>query len=194
MKSFQDIHWHKKDYNRTFPDGPSMIFVGATGDISFWDTAWVDATLEKIKLYPQHIFIFLTKKPNIYLRAIWDFFPKNCWFGASALNGNEVSTYQDHLFQKAGYVRFLSIEPIEEEINIDLLSPDSVDWIILGGQSGPGEKFYPNGEWVGRLWEYTRRHDIALFVKDNFRMKTNNGIKSIKEVVGHIREWPEAKE
>lgn len=195
MKSFQDIHWHTKDYNRTLPDEPSMIFVGATGDVSFWNDDWIGKAIEKIWNYSQHIFIFLTKNPNIYCVNEFDNAPYNCWFGASALNENEVTTYQDTLFSFQNRTTFLSIEPIEEEIKLDHFEPTAIDWLIIGGQTGPGEKFYPSGKWVGELWEYTRKHDIPIFFKDNFKMKTDNGIKTIKEALKtKIQEWPEAKE
>jgi protein gp37 len=83
----------------------------------------------------------------------------------------------------------LSIEPIEEEILLDHFEPTAINWIILGGQSGPGEKFYPSLRWLFELSDFCIDNGIPLFIKDNFKFESDVGIfKPTKR-----QEWPEVK-
>jgi protein gp37 len=59
-------------------------------------------------------------------------------------------------------VRFLSVEPLLEDIgSLDLTG---IDWVIVGGESGPGARpMQP--EWVRSIREQCRRFCVPFFFK-----------------------------
>src|SRR5205807_4492569 len=67
-----------------------------------------------------------------------------------------------HLAQASAKVRFLSIEPLLEDLGeIDL---SGIDWVIVGGESGPGARPM-NKEWVLSIREQCRSYGIPFFFK-----------------------------
>lgn len=68
--------------------------------------------------------------------------------------------------------RFLSIEPLLEDLgDIDL---SGVNWIIIGGESGPGARPFAV-EWAGALISVARRYGVSVFVKQLGRKPTLGG-------------------
>jgi len=62
-------------------------------------------------------------------------FPKNVWLGISVVTPLEVARDVPKLQAIPAYVRFLSMEPLLEEIPMeDHL--DGISWVIVGGESG----------------------------------------------------------
>src|SRR4030042_2058621 len=115
------------NFEKKFPKKPSRIFINSMSDICFWEVKWVEIVLDKIKEYPQHKFLFLTKEPKIYFQ--YDFIYYNCWLGVTITNNNELSTYQDNLRMFKNRT-FISLEPIQEEINIKIFDKESFRWLI----------------------------------------------------------------
>lgn len=79
-------------------------------------------------------------------------------------------------------IRFLSIEPLLEEIyNLKL---DGIDWVIVGGESGPKAR-QMNKEWVFKIKEQCDDENIPFFFKQwgtwgadgKKRSKKANGIE-----------------
>jgi hypothetical protein len=59
-------------------------------------------------------------------------------------------------------VKFLSIEPLLEDLQtVDLTG---IDWVIVGGESGPGARPM-RLEWVNSLLRDCRRHGVPFFFK-----------------------------
>lgn len=114
---------------------PSRIFVSDMGDLfgEWVPSNWISKVLEIVKLCPQQTFLFLTKNPRRYLGFE---FPDNCWIGATINVKRDVDTLMRNLALEDAIarVKFISFEPLYEEIQIDL-SP--FQWIIIGGQSNP---------------------------------------------------------
>jgi len=190
MKNFEDVSFIEKNYVKSFPKQPSMIFVNALSDVFYWPPAWIEKMFARILQHPEHIFVVLSKKPVIY--QSWKDcheIPENIWFGATCLDGNEVSTYQDHLFPFQNNTKFLSLEPIREEIPVELFDPEAIDWIIIGGQSGPGKKFYPSIAWVAKLVLFCERNEIPLFFKDNLLIDASGVIQKPTKRY----QWPQVK-
>jgi hypothetical protein len=77
--------------------------------------------------------------------------------------------------------RFVSIEPITGEINLDL-ALEPVEWIIVGAETGnwPG-KARPYKEWLGKLVEYARRKNVPILLKDSEELRDVWGDKLIQE-------------
>ena len=81
--------------------------------------------------------------------------------GVSVENCDYVSRI-DHLRRTNAYVKFLSIEPLLGPIRkLDL---HGIDWVIVGGESGPGA--HPmEKEWVIDIRDQCVRSDVAFFFK-----------------------------
>ena len=68
----------------------------------------------------------------------------------------------DHLRQAPARVRFLSIEPLLEDLGkIDL---SGIAWVIVGGESGPGARPMKR-EWVVNIRRQCRMQGVPFFFK-----------------------------
>lgn len=167
----------KQNFNREFPKKPSRIFVNSMSEISYWEPEWMEKVLNKIKEYPQHRFLFLTKKLEIYKRYN---FPFNCYLGVTITN--ETNMKELNKISKATSYNFLSIEPILEKIDIDafMYIPD---WIIIGAETGNQKnKITPKKEWIENIRMFCQYNNIPYFEKN-----------SIQKIVDRdlIQEYPE---
>ncbi|MDI3548153.1 MAG: hypothetical protein PWR10_1805 [Halanaerobiales bacterium] len=149
---------------------PAKIFVSSMGDL-FGDWVpdeWIEAVLDIVRGCPQHTFQFLTKNPDRYYN--WFTFdmkniPDNIWIGAGADNATDAHTRSGTLGFMGAKVKFLSLEPLLENV-VEYVEWESLDWVIVGAQTGPGAK-KPKKEWVENIISYCRAYDIPVFLKDN---------------------------
>ncbi len=159
-------HWEESNFQRAMPRKPSRIFVNSMSDVADWEAAWLATVLDRIKEYPQHIFLFLTKHPLAYDGFA---FSDNCWLGVSIPNQAYMETFSDDLFETTWdekYKMFLSVEPIEEPI-VFYVKPD---WIIVGAETGNRrERVVPELAWLQGIYDFGREHGIPLFFKDSLR-------------------------
>jgi len=145
---------------------PSRIFVGSTmelfGDwVKYW---WLKTVFDFAILYPQHTFIFLTKKPENLIK--WSPFPDNCWVGVSATNADMYWDAWHGLKEVEAKVKFISIEPFLNGIAQPVIGiiRGGINWLIIGSQTQPVK--HPPREWVDEIIEATDRGRIPLFVKE----------------------------
>ena len=151
-------HWVEKNFNRAMPRKPSRIFVDSMSDVAFWKAEWWQRVMGRIAENLQHTFIFLTKSPVIYHMML---FPDNCWLGVTATTKKEIEHYQDTL---VGNIRFVSIEPILEQINPEIFCGHYLSWVILGAETGNRRgKVIPPREWIEPFLSLP----IPLFMKSN---------------------------
>jgi protein gp37 len=84
------------------------------------------------------------------------------WWGVSVENRKHGLPRIDHLRQAPAGLRFLSIEPLLEDLGqIDLTD---IHWVIVGGESGPGARPM-NKDWVLSLRDQCRRANVPFFFK-----------------------------
>jgi len=86
----------------------------------------------------------------------------NVWFGVSVENRRHGLPRIDALRRTPAAHRFLSVEPLLEDLgDLDLCS---IDWVIVGGESGPGAR--PMEEaWVLDILSQCRRDGVPFFFK-----------------------------
>jgi protein gp37 len=98
--------------------------------------------------------------PHIPPGAIW--WPlSNVWLGVSVEDGIRKHRI-DLLRDTPAMSRFLSIEPLLEDIGeLDLRG---IDWVIIGGESGPGARPF-NLEWAREIIAQCKAAGVAVFVK-----------------------------
>jgi len=84
------------------------------------------------------------------------------WWGVSVENKKHGLPRIDHLRAASPAMAFLSIEPLLEDIGtIDLTD---IDWVIVGGESGPGARPMA-AEWVLSIRDQCYRNDVPFFFK-----------------------------
>lgn len=148
------------------------IFVNSMSDL-FLDeipTEFIKQVFDVMKRAHWHTFQVLTKR-SARLAELGRELPwsPNIWMGVSVEN-HDCTFRIDHLRDCGAQVKFLSMEP--------LLGPtpglrlQGIDWVIVGGESGPGAR--PMQEaWVVEIKEQCLRADVPFFFKQwgGFRKK-----------------------
>ena len=61
-------------------------------------------------------------------------------------------------------VKFLSVEPLIGEVKNLYLK--NIDWVIVGGESGPGARPVKK-EWVERVLRECKKYDVPFFFKQS---------------------------
>jgi protein gp37 len=121
---------------------------------------------------PQHIYQFLTKRAE-RLAELSDLMPwsKNVWAGVT-VEATEYKYRIELLRQTKANIKFLSLEPLLEDIGkLDLTG---IDWVITGGESGPGARPI-NADWVRNIREQCIEQNVPFFFKQwgGFNKKKN---------------------
>ena len=118
-----------------------------------------------------HIFQILTKRPG---RAVswWDKYkqdfpegwPPNVWIGTSV----ETQKYAPRLTvlsRLPAPIRFVSVEPLLEPVDLrPWLSAGALQWVIVGGESGPRARFI-HADWVRRIRDDCHGVGVHFFFK-----------------------------
>jgi len=110
------------------------------------------------------LFQVLTKRPErIYVLnkklPIW---PDNVWSGITM----DVADRINHIVHFPAKVRFLSYEPLFTVINPTVMNfrANKVDWVIVGGESGPGARPM-NLDWVRGIRDQCKAEGVKFFFK-----------------------------
>lgn len=120
---------------------PTMYFVNSMSDL-FQDAVpegFIDRVMEVIRLTPQHTYQILTKRSQI----MRDYFstrsvPANAWLGVSVEDQKYGKPRIGDLAAITAQTRFLSIEPLLEDLGA--LDLSGIHWVIVGGESGHGAR------------------------------------------------------
>lgn len=84
------------------------------------------------------------------------------WFGVSIENRKHGLPRLNALRDTRAAVRFLSVEPLLEDLGV--LDLSGIDWVIVGGESGP--KARPmHQEWVVNIQRQCRAQGVSFFFK-----------------------------
>lgn len=149
---------------------PRRIFVNSMSDLFHKDVpdeyiAKVFAVMQEAK---QHVFQVLTKRPERMKRFLSrgilpDVMPKmhHIWLGTSVENA-DYAWRADMLRATPAAVRFLSLEPLLGHIPALVLR--DMDWVIVGGESGPGAREL-NPDWVRDIRDDCAAMSIPFFFK-----------------------------
>lgn len=114
-----------------------------------------------------HVFQVLTKRHDRLHELLagelaWMGLLPNAWFGVSVEDRRYGLPRIDSLRETPSAVRFLSIEPLLEDLGpLDLRG---IDWVIVGGESGPRARPM-HEEWVLSIRDQCRRQKVAFFFK-----------------------------
>jgi len=222
---------------------PQKVFVNSMSDLFHEDvpTDFVDQVFAIMALAKEHTFQILTKRPAEMRRYLESKDPcclasaapekypcsasyiedrpwplPNVWLGVSAENQACADERIPILLQTPAAVRFLSVEPLLERIDIghylemvrpagqDLWRPPlpeyseiekSIEWVIIGGESGPGARPC-NVEWIRDIVRQCRAAGVPPFVKQLGAFATGHpwlsgaGFSFHDRKGGDPSEWP----
>lgn len=143
---------------------PRRIFVNSMSDLFHEDVeeSFIARVFEVMRSCPWHQFQVLTKRPEraveMARRLPW---PTNVWMGTSV--ENVMYTHRARTLRKVpAQIRFLSVEPLLGRI--PKLPLEGIDWVIVGGESGPGARPM-EAEWVTEIRDRCLEHGVAFFFK-----------------------------
>jgi len=194
---FSDVVIYREELNKIAKiKKPSKIFIGSMADVFHEkvDDFDLEMMMLDIEKYPQHIFQFLTKRPERMLNFFNDYYDEylcpllhhpNIWLGVSVCNKSELLKIDILKSIEHVPVKFISFEPLLEDVGeLDLTG---IDWVIVGGETGAGAREM-KPKWVLNILEQCVFKKISFFFKQwgSFTMK-NGGekIHSIKPYYGY---------
>ena len=140
------------------------VFVNSMSDL-FHEQVPLDFITEvfaTMSATPQHTFQVLTKRSRrlagVSGSLLW---PTNVWMGVS-IESDRYTFRADHLRATGAAVKFLSVEPMLGPVpSLDLTG---LDWVIAGGESGPGARPV-DPAWVRALRDRCVRRGVKFFFK-----------------------------
>ena len=152
---------------------PRLVFMPSMGDLFHEQVP--DAVVQRVILrclcaakQVPHVFLLLTKRPERMVEALMLGEPNPAiWAGTTCENGARAVERLPYLarLKAAGWKTFVSCEPWLETGGppvwlLDL--PQSVDWVILGGETGPGARKIGSAI---RIVAEAEHHGIPVFIK-----------------------------
>jgi protein gp37 len=148
---------------------PKMVFVNSMSDLFHEDVPddYMLKVAEVMRLANWHTYQILTKRSERLrdtLRGELQPLAKlsHIWWGVSVENRKHGLPRIDHLRAAPAAVRFLSVEPLLEDLgDIDLTG---ISWVIVGGESGPGARPMKE-EWVRSIRDQCRKAKVPFFFK-----------------------------
>jgi protein gp37 len=146
-----------------------MIFVNSMSDL-FHDAVPLDfirMVFEVMALANWHTYQVLTKRAERMREIVARLPPAlqkqpHVWLGVSVENREQASLRIRHLQRTNAAIRFLSIEPLLEDIGKPDL--DGIDWVIVGGESGFRARAMEK-VWVRSIRDRCKKENIAFFFK-----------------------------
>ncbi len=148
---------------------PRRIFVNSMSDL-FHDQVPDDFIMEVAKVMVEanwHIYQILTKRSvrmSELLRTRLKFAAgqQHIWWGVSVEDRRYGLPRIEDLRSAPAFTRFLSVEPLLEDLGLINLS--KIHWVIVGGESGYGARPMER-RWVVSIRKQCRDHGVPFFFK-----------------------------
>lgn len=148
---------------------PRMVFVNSMSDL-FHDRVpddYIEQVADVMVKANWHTYQVLTKRADRLQQLLSGKLCRaaaaaNIWWGVSVENKKYGLPRIDFLRQTPAQVRFLSIEPLLEDLGE--LNLSRIHWAIVGGESGRGARPMER-EWVLSILRQCRVQDVRFFFK-----------------------------
>lgn len=148
---------------------PKRVFVNSMSDLFHEDVpiGYIERVVEVMRRTGWHTYQVLTKRADRLhellsgpLRAAAEL--PHVWWGVSVENRQHGLPRLELLRRTPAQVRFLSVEPLLEDLgDLDLTG---IDWVIVGGESGHGARPMDR-EWVRRVRDRCAAAGVPFFFK-----------------------------
>jgi protein gp37 len=144
---------------------PTTYFVNSMSDLFHEQVpdSYIDQIFDVIRQTRRHTYQILTKRAD----RMASYFkrrevPRNTWLGVSVEDKKHGVPRINYLRQVGARVRFLSVEPLLEDVGpLDLRG---IHWVIVGGESGP--KARPmQPQWADSVRRQCKTQGVAFFFK-----------------------------
>ncbi len=143
---------------------PKRIFVNSMSDLFHQDVPaeYIQDVFAVMRRADWHQYQVLTKRSErlLELSPVIKWSPQ-IWMGVSVENADYVYRI-DQLRATAAHVKFLSLEPLLGPLR--KLNLRGIDWIIVGGESGPGARPVDRS-WVTDIRDQCLNAGVAFFFK-----------------------------
>jgi len=150
----EPYHWKK----------PRVVFVNSMSDLFHEDIPFdfIQTVFKVTNDNTRHTFQVLTKRSERLSQLAplleWS---ENIWMGVTIENNNYIER-ANNLRTVNAAVKFLSLEPLLGPVpDLELAG---IDWVIVGGESGPGARPILK-KWVLDIKEKCERENIPFFFK-----------------------------
>jgi protein gp37 len=143
---------------------PKTIFVNSMSDLFHNQVplSFIIQIFEVMVKANWHRFQILTKRAERLVElAPMLAWPGNVWIGVTVESKSWLSRIE-YLRKVPAAVHFLSLEPLLGPL--DELDLTGIDWVIVGGESGPGARLI-NRSWVVDVQKECERRNIPFFFK-----------------------------
>lgn len=143
---------------------PRLIFVNSMSDLFHERVplSFVQRVFEVMVECERHVFQILTKRHDRLVDLAPSLpWPNHVWMGVSIENRRWVER-ADALRTVPAAVRFISAEPLLGPL--DGLDLSRIDWLIAGGESGPGHRPV-HLEWLRQLRDQCAAAGVPFFFK-----------------------------
>jgi protein gp37 len=148
---------------------PRRIFVNSMSDLfqEGIDVSFVRAVFETMNAASWHTYQVLTKRAELMRSVTQELgtalvHHPHIWLGVSVENRKHGLPRIELLRDVPAAVRFLSVEPLLEDLG--LLDLSGIHWVIVGGESGPGARTM-RAEWVLAIQRQCREQRVPFFFK-----------------------------
>ena len=121
-----------------------------------------DSIFNVIEENQQVIFQILTKMPENIDRPM----PDNVWLGVSITDGMEMYRWPEIKDKTTARIKFVSYEPIIDEIPF---FPKDCSWVIMGRLTGYGRKYDPKREYIEKFVKWSKESNTPVFLKNNLK-------------------------
>jgi protein gp37 len=143
---------------------PQTIFVNSMSDLFHKDVPleYIQRVFEVMRRADWHCFQVLTKRADRLAQLAPELqWAPNIWMGVS-VESDEYRFRIDELRSTGAKIKFLSLEPLLGPLeDLDL---SGIDWVIVGGESGPGARPM-DPAWARDLRDQCRRAKVPFFFK-----------------------------
>jgi protein gp37 len=148
---------------------PKMIFVNSMSDLFHEQVPdeYIVNVARVMRLANWHTYQVLTKRSERMKELLngklkFASLQPNIWWGVSVENRKHGLPRIGHLREAPAHVRFLSIEPLLEDLG--LFSLKDISWVIVGGESGSGARPMEK-EWVLSIRDLCKKSQVPFFFK-----------------------------
>ena len=142
---------------------PKTVFVNSMSDLFHENVPleFIEAVFRTIERAHWHLFQVLTKRANRLAEVGPELrWPPNLWMGVT-VERQEYAWRVASLKSVPAAMRFLSCEPLLGPLELDF---EGIDWVIAGGESGPGARPMELS-WVRMLRDQCREAGVPFFFK-----------------------------
>lgn len=168
-----------------FRKKPTIYFVNSMSDLFHEEVSetYIHQVFDMMRKAHWHTFQLLTKRSERLREVLSDVaIPENVWLGVTVEDRRHGVPRIDDLRQVKCHTRFLSVEPLLEDIGeVDLTG---IHWVIVGGESGKGARPMDKA-WAENVRQQCLKYEVPFFFKQ-WGAWGDDGVRRSKKANGRM--------